>query len=46
MFDMVAGSDQLRSSMMRHYNFTLLQEYWNRDAEAFRKLSMPYYLYK
>lgn len=46
MFDMVAGSDQLRSSMMSNFNFSMLLEYWNGDAEAFRKLSMQYYLYK
>jgi uncharacterized protein YbbC (DUF1343 family) len=46
MFDMVAGSDHLRSSMMSNFDFTRLLEYWNRDAEAFRKLSRQYYLYK
>ncbi len=46
MFDMVAGSDQLRVSMMSNFNFTMLLDYWNRDAEPFRKLSRQYYLYK
>ena len=46
MFDMVSGSDHLRSSLMNSFNFEELQEYWNRDTDRFRKRSLPYYLYK
>jgi len=46
MFDMVSGSDQLRSSMMSNFNFKEVLEYWNRDVERFRERSIPYYLYK
>jgi uncharacterized protein YbbC (DUF1343 family) len=46
MFDMVCGSDRLRTSMMNNFDFTGLLEYWNRDADRFRDRSRPYYLYK
>jgi len=46
MFDMVCGSDRLRTSIMRNFNFEELLEYWNRDADRFRERSIPYYLYK
>ncbi len=46
MFDMVCGSDQLRTSMMSNFNFTEMVGYWNQDAERFRELSTQYYLYK
>jgi uncharacterized protein YbbC (DUF1343 family) len=46
MFDMVCGSDRLRTSMMNNFDFTGLLEYWNRDADRFRERSRPYYLYK
>jgi hypothetical protein len=31
---------------MSNFDFARMLEYWNRDAEAFRKLSRQYYLYK
>lgn len=46
MFDMVSGSDHLRSSFMSDFSFKELEEYWNRDTEHFRERSLPYYLYK
>ncbi len=46
MFDMVSGSDRLRISMMKDFNFKTLQEYWNRDVELFQKQSSAFYLYK
>jgi uncharacterized protein YbbC (DUF1343 family) len=46
MFDMVSGSDRLRSTMMESFNFEDLQEYWSRDTDRFRELSCKYYLYK
>jgi len=46
MFDMVSGSDRLRSSMMSNFNFEEILEYWNRDVDRFRERSIPYYLYK
>jgi uncharacterized protein YbbC (DUF1343 family) len=46
MFDMVCGSDHLRTSLMRNKNFEEVLEYWNRDTELFRERSTEYYLYK
>jgi len=46
MFDIVCGSDHMRTSFMNSFNFEEAQEYWNRDAELFRKRSQTYYLYK
>ena len=46
MFDMVSGSDRMRSSLMNSFSYEDLQEYWNRDTDRFRKRSLPYYLYK
>jgi len=46
MFDIVCGSDSLRTSIMSNFNFNEIQEYWNRDVDRFRELSIPYYLYK
>jgi len=46
MFDIVSGSDFLRSSLMKDFNFNEIHEYWNRDVEQFRERSIPYYLYK
>lgn len=46
MFDMVSGSDKLRTSMMKDFNFTELLEFWDRDTDIFRERSSQYYLYK
>ena len=46
MFDIVCGSDSLRTSIMSNFNFKAIQEYWNRDVDRFRERSIPYYLYK
>ena len=46
MFDIVCGSDRLRTSLMSNFDFKEIQEYWNRDVERFRARSIPYYLYK
>jgi len=46
MFDIVCGSDHLRTSLMGNMNFEELLDYWNRDTELFRERSTEYYLYK
>lgn len=46
MFDIVCGSDHMRNSLMKSFNFEETQEYWNRDAKLFRERSLTYYLYK
>lgn len=46
MFDKVSGSDNIRKKFAQNYRFDDIREYWYKDAESFRKLSKPYYLYK
>lgn len=46
MFDKVSGSDNIRKKFAQNYRFDDIREYWYKDAEPFRKLSKPYYLYK
>ena len=46
MFDMVSGSDRMRSSLMESFDFEALQDYWNGDAKQFKEKSRKYYLYK
>jgi uncharacterized protein YbbC (DUF1343 family) len=46
MFDMVCGSDRLRSSLMTNFDFNSLLEFWNGDADRFRERSAAFYLYK
>jgi uncharacterized protein YbbC (DUF1343 family) len=46
MFDKVCGSDHLRTSLMSNFNFSMLEDFWNRDADRFRERSAEYYLYK
>lgn len=45
MFDMVSGSDHMRTSLMESFDFEALLDYWNRDAAKFRETSKQYYLY-
>jgi uncharacterized protein YbbC (DUF1343 family) len=46
MFDQVCGSDHMRISLMEHFDFSLLQSYWNAPVEAFIERAQPYFLYK
>jgi len=46
MFDKVSGSDQIRLLFSKNNRFDDIAAYWNKDAEAFKKLSKKYYLYK
>jgi uncharacterized protein YbbC (DUF1343 family) len=46
MFDQVCGSDHLRKSLMKDFDFTRLEDYWMGETENFRKQSSTYYLYK
>jgi len=46
MFDQVCGSDHLRQSLMKNFDFSALEDYWTLDAEAFRARSARYHLYK
>lgn len=46
MFDKVSGSKQIRLLFAKNNRFEDIQAYWNKDVEAFKKLSKKYYLYK
>ena len=46
MFDMVCGSDHVRSSIMNHFDFSRLLDFWNGETDRFRERSADYYLYK
>jgi len=45
MFDMVTGSDFLRTSLMEEFNFEVLRKFWSRDEASFIQKSSSYYLY-
>ena len=45
MFDKVCGSKQIRTLFGRRHRVADIIDYWNKDAEAFRTVSAPYYLY-
>lgn len=46
MFDLVCGSRQIRERFSKRNRWEDVRDYWNKDAEDFRKLSEKYYLYK
>ena len=46
MFDKVSGSDQIRLRFAENHRFEDIREYFNKDEEAFRKLSKKYYIYR
>lgn len=46
MFDKVSGSNQIRLLFAKNNRFEDIQAYWNKDVEAFKKLSKKYYLYR
>lgn len=46
MFDKVTGSKEIRKRFGKNYKVADMIDYWNKDAEAFRKASEKYRLYK
>ncbi|MDZ7820818.1 MAG: DUF1343 domain-containing protein [Candidatus Marinimicrobia bacterium] len=46
MFDIVCGTDEVRKIFMENYRFADIKPIFERDVEAFRKMSEKYYLYK
>lgn len=46
MFDKVCGTDQIRIRFSKDYRVSDIIDYWNKDAEPFKKKSSKYYLYK
>lgn len=45
MFDKVTGSDFIRANLAKRHKFEDIKEYWNKDADSFRKLYQKYYMY-
>ncbi len=46
MFDIVCGSKQIRERFAKNHRWDDIRDYWYKDADAFRRLSKKYYLYK
>ena len=46
MFDKVMGTDQIRVLFSKRYKVADIEEYFNKDAEAFKAKSSKYYLYQ
>ena len=46
MFDKVCGTKEIRERFIKRYRVEDIAGYWNKDADAFRKVSSKYYLYK
>lgn len=46
MFDKVCGSPEIRRRFSHRYRWDDARDYWMKDADAFRRLSRKYYLYK
>jgi Uncharacterized protein conserved in bacteria len=46
MFDKVSGTKNIREIFSNNNNAKEVISYWNKDVEAFKKLSKKYYLYK
>ncbi|MBQ0127784.1 MAG: DUF1343 domain-containing protein [Bacteroidales bacterium] len=45
MFDKVCGTDYVRTEFGKRLKVSDIKDYWNKDAENFRKLSKKYYIY-
>ncbi|MDE6277672.1 MAG: DUF1343 domain-containing protein [Muribaculaceae bacterium] len=46
MFDKVSGSKEIRGRFSQNHKVADIEDYWNKDAEAFKAKSEKYYLYK
>ena len=45
MFDIVCGTGFVRDQFSKTYRWADLEEYWNKDVDAYRERSSKYYLY-
>ncbi|MDE6716228.1 MAG: DUF1343 domain-containing protein [Muribaculaceae bacterium] len=46
MFDLVCGSDYIRTNFSKQHKVADIKEYWNKDAKAFADKSKQYYINK
>lgn len=45
LFDKVCGTDYVRKEFGKRYKVEDIEDFWQKDAEEFRKMSKKYYLY-
>ena len=45
MFNKVCGTDQIKELFGKRYRWEDAKAYWDKDVEAYREASSPYYLY-
>ena len=45
MFDKVSGSNFIREEFSKRHHVEDIIEYWNKDVDAFKRLSSKYYIY-
>ena len=45
MFDKVLGSNKIRETFRKSYNFDDIKDYWRKDEATFKTKSANYYLY-
>ncbi len=45
LFDKVCGTDYIRLNFAKRHKVADIEEYWNKDVAAFKKLSKKYFLY-
>ncbi|MDR1592806.1 MAG: DUF1343 domain-containing protein [Prevotellaceae bacterium] len=46
MFDKVCGSDFVRTTLSESGTYNSIQSFWEKDVDAYRRLSSKYYLYR
>lgn len=46
MWNKVCGTDFIAKEFGKNYDYSKIKDYWQKDEEAFKKLSANYYLYK
>ncbi|MDD4962205.1 MAG: DUF1343 domain-containing protein [Candidatus Marinimicrobia bacterium] len=46
MFDMVCGTDEIRTKFMENYRFADIKPLFEHDVQQFREMSQKYHLYK
>jgi uncharacterized protein YbbC (DUF1343 family) len=46
MFDIVCGTDEIRTEFMKNYKFEDIRPIFERDVEEFKEMSKKYYLYR
>jgi uncharacterized protein YbbC (DUF1343 family) len=45
LFDKVCGTDYVRKTFCTGYRFDDIKDYWRKDEQSFRELSLKYHIY-